>query len=145
MSETTDLISSHSSTELARVTVNTEVDRETKNIGLNKLRFGLGSETKIDKFQNLLKIFRFRLSSETKIDKFRNLLKIFSLIIILYSSTLGADAFRTIIEDRLEKLRSKPSNPEQTWLILQPSRMSDSRNYIYISGENEHPMIFCLI
>ena len=73
MSETTDLISSHSSTELARVTVNTEVDRETKNIGLNKLRFGLGSETKIVKFQNLLKIF--------------------FLFIFLCFSTLGANEF----------------------------------------------------
>ena len=139
------MVSSDTSAELARVTINAEIEYEANNKWLNKFRFRLGSETKIDKFQNLLKIFRFRLSSETKIDKFRNLLKIFSLIIILYSSTLGADAFRTIIEDRLEKLRSKPSNPEQTWLILQPSRMSDSRNYIYISGEIEHPMIFCLI
>ena len=104
LSNTVNLISSNVSTELARVTVNTKVDLETKNIDLNKLRFRQGSETKIDKFQNLLKIF--------------------FLFIFLCFTTLGANEFRTIIENRWEELRSKPTNPEQTWLIPQPSRSS---------------------
>ena len=76
-------------------------DSDRKNIGVNKSSFRLGSKTKIDEF--------------------RNLLQIFSLIIFLYSSMLGADAFRTIIQNRLEEMRSKSSNLEQTGLILQPS------------------------
>ena len=34
----------------------------------------------------------------------------------------AADEFREIIEKRWRKLRSKPTKPEQTWLIPQPSR-----------------------
>ena len=74
--EATAFISSGTSAELARVTVCADIDR--KNIGVNKSRVRLGSGTKIDKFQDLLKIFSFRLGSETKIDEFRNLLMIFS-------------------------------------------------------------------
>ena len=49
----------------------------------------------------------------------------------LYFSTLGAEEFHTIIDRRWEELRSKPSNPEQAWLIPQPSRNSwgDTRDF----------------
>ena len=57
LSKNIPIVSSIVSAELARVTVKTEVDLEIKNIELSKLRFRQGSETKIDKFQNLLKIF----------------------------------------------------------------------------------------
>ena len=48
---------------------------------------------------------------------------------------LGAKDFQTIIEKRWEKLRSKPSNPEQAWLIPQPSRNSrgDSKEFNKVS------------
>ena len=107
--EATDLIFSYTSAELARVTVNTEVDH--KNIGLSKRSFRLGSGTKIDKFQDLLKIC--------------------FLFIFLCFSTLGADEFREIIKTRWRELRSKSTDPEQTWLIPQPSRSSwgDSREF----------------
>ena len=58
--------------------VNADVDR--KNIGLNKRKFRLGLGTKIDKFQDLLKVS--------------------FLFIFLYFSTLGADEFQEIIETR---------------------------------------------
>ena len=47
------MISSDVSAELARVKVKTEFDLEIKNIDLTKARFREGSETKIDKSQNL--------------------------------------------------------------------------------------------
>ena len=49
----------------------------------------------------------------------------------LYFSTLGAEEFQTTVERRWEEERSKPSNPEQTWLIPQPSRKSwgDTRDF----------------
>ena len=87
LSNTIFLISSNASAELARVTVKTEVDLEIKNIELSKLRFRQGSETKIDKFQNLPKIL--------------------VLFIYLCFSTLGANKFRTIIENRWEELRQR--------------------------------------
>ena len=107
----TKLISSATFAELARVTVKAEVDCKTKNIGLSKCRFRLGSGTKIDKFQDLLKIFL--------------------LFISLYFSTLGADEFREIIKTRWRDLRSKSTDPEKTRLIPQPSRSSwgDSREF----------------
>ena len=53
------------------------------------------------------------------------------MLISLYFSTLGAAEFRSIIENRWKELRSKPSNPEQTWLIPQPSRnwWGDTREF----------------
>ena len=83
----TDFISSGTSAELARVTVSADID--CKNIGLNKLKVRLGSGSKIDKFQDLLRVC--------------------FLFIFLYFSALGADKFREIIKTRWGKLRSKPT------------------------------------
>ena len=53
------------------------------------------------------------------------------LFMLLYFSTCGANEFRVIIETRWKKLQSKPTEPEQTWLIPQPSRSAwgDSREF----------------
>ena len=80
-----------------------------------EVRFREGSETKIDKSQNLTVLItesKFKEGSRTKIDKSLDLTaqKIFVVFTSLYFNTLGADEFRTIIEDRWEELRSKPSN-----------------------------------
>ena len=63
------------------------------------------------------------------------LIKLFCMLISLYFNMLGAEYFRTIIEKRWEELRSKPSNPEQAWLIPQPSRNSwgDTRDFNKVS------------
>ena len=47
----------------------------------------------------------------------------------------GAEEFQPIIKDQWEKLRSKPSNPEQMLLIPQPSRSSwgDMKEYNKVS------------
>ena len=89
--EFTDFTSPGTS-ELARVTVSVDIDR--KNLGVNKNRIRLGSGTKIDKFQDLLVIC--------------------ILFMSLYFSTYGANEFRNIIEKRWRKLRSQPTEPEQT-------------------------------
>ena len=65
-------------------------DIHRKKLGVNKSRIGLGSGTKIDKFQDIL------------------------IICTLYFSTYGANEFRNIIEKRWRKLRSQPIEPEQT-------------------------------
>ena len=99
--------------ELARVQV--KYDLEIKELNLTKIELGKGSETKIDKSQNL------------------TVLKVFFVFINLYFSfsVMGADEFCEIIEKRWETERSKTSNSEQTWLIPQPSSSSwgDSKEF----------------
>ena len=53
----------------------------------------------------------------------------------LYFSTLGTEEFQTTIEERRERVRSKPSNPEQEWMIPQPSRSSwgDTKEFNKVS------------
>ena len=68
---TADFISSCTSAELAKVTVSADINM--KNIGLNKRKIRLGSGTKIDKFQDLLKVS--------------------ILFIFFYFSNCGADEF----------------------------------------------------
>ena len=60
---------------------------------------------------------------------------LFYILINLCLSTSGAKDFLTIIEKRWEKLRREPSNPEQAWLIPQPSRNTwgDSREFNKVS------------
>ena len=81
----------------------------------------------------LITNFKFKEGSRTKTDKSLDLtfLKMFFVFTSFYFSTLGAEEFRTIVEKRWEEVRSKPSNPEQTWLIRQPSRNSwgDMRDF----------------
>ena len=57
------------------------------------------------------------------------------MLVSLCFSTSGADDFRAIVEERWEELRIKPSNPEQAWLIPQPSRNSwgDTREFNKVS------------
>ena len=100
--------SSSSFAELARVTVSTDDCEQT---GINNLRFRLGSGTKLDKFQDLLKIC--------------------VLFIFMYFSICGAEEFKVTIEKRWRKLRSKPSTADQAWLIPHPNRSawSDSREF----------------
>ena len=95
-----------------------------------------GPGTKIDKSLDLTALIterKIKEGSRTKIDKSLHLtfLKIFFVLTSLYFSTLGAEEFGTIVERRWEEMRSKPSNPEQTWLILQPSKNSweDTRDF----------------
>ena len=105
-----------------------------------EVRFREGSETKIDKSQNLTVLItesKFKEGSRTKIDKSLDLidLKIFFVFTSLYFSILVAEEFRSIIENRWDELRSKPSNPEQAWFIPQPSRNSwgDTRDLNKVS------------
>ena len=74
------------------MTVSADIDH--KKLGVNKSRIRLGSRTKIDKFQDLLIIC--------------------ILLMLLYFSTCGVNKFRDIIEKRWRKLRSQPTEPEQT-------------------------------
>ena len=85
----------------------------------------------------LITEFKFKEGSRTKIDKSLDLtfLKIFFILTSFYFSTAGAEKFLTIIEERWKELRSKPSNPEQAWLVPQPSRNSwgDTREFNKVS------------
>ena len=89
-----DIIGELRSESISKVTVSADIDR--KKLGVNKSRIGLGSETKIDKFQDLLII-----------------------CILFMSSTCGVNEFRDIIEKRWRKLRSQPIQPEQTFQLHQ--------------------------
>ena len=78
-----------------------------------EVRFREGSETKIDKSQNLTVLItesKFKEGSRTKIDKSLDLTaqKIFVVFTSLYFNTLGADEFRTIIENRWEEQTFQP-------------------------------------
>ena len=74
---------------------------------------------------------KVRLGSGTKIDKFQDLLKICILFIFMHFSTCGADEFKETILKRWRKLRSEPSSTEQAWLFPHTSRSawSDSREF----------------
>ena len=78
-----------------------------------------------------LDIRKVRLGSGTKIDKFQDLLKVCVLFIFLYFTTYPADELRETIEKRWGKLRNELFRTEQTCLIPQPSRRawSDSREF----------------
>ena len=72
------------------------------------------------------------------------------MLISLYFSKSGAEDFQTIIEKRWEEVRCKPSNPEQTWLIPQPSRnwWGDTREFNKVNlvrifyPKNDHIRIY---
>ena len=90
-----------------------------------------GLKLKVD--NNLL-----RKGSRIKLFKSLNLIfltKLFYMLISLCFSTSGAEDFQTIIEERWEEPRSKPSNPKQAGLIPQPCRNSwgDTREFNKVS------------
>ena len=82
--------------------------------------------------------YLLREGSRTKVFKSLNLIfliKLFYMLINLCFSMSGAENFQTIIEERWEELRSKPSDPEQAWLIWQPIRNSwgDTKEFSKVS------------
>ena len=87
ISHSTDYISPGTSAELARVV---RADIDCKKLGVNKSRIGLGSGTKIGKFQDLL------------------------IIWTLYFSTNGANKFGNFSKKGWGKLRRQPIEPEKT-------------------------------
>ena len=98
LSKNIPIISSVGSAEPAKVSGQSR-NLEIQNIDLTGFKFKEGLITKIDNSLDLT---------------FPKLCFVFTS---LYFSTLGAEEFRTIVERRWEEVRSKPSNPEQTWLI----------------------------
>ena len=114
---TSDLISPGNSAELARLTVSTD-DREQVDIDNPNIRIGTG----------------------TKIDKFQDLLKLCVLFIFIYFSTCGAEYFKAKIEKQWRELVSEPSTAEQSWLIPHPSSSvwSDSREFHKVSLGREN-------
>ena len=91
---TADLLSPGNSAELARVMLSTD-DCELVKIDNRNIRIGSG----------------------TKIDKLQDLLKFCALFIFIYFSTNGAAYFKEKIEERWRELRREPSPAEQSWLI----------------------------
>ena len=79
-----------------------------------------GSRTKLDISLNLIALIE---------RNYKFIVELLYILINLGFNTSGAQDFRIIIEKRWEKLRREPSNPEQAWLIPQPSRnfWGDSR------------------
>ena len=76
---------------------------------------------------SLIDELEFKEGSRTKIDKSLDLtflIQIFFMVTSLYFSALGAEEFQITVERRWKEVMRKPSNPEQPWLILQPSRNS---------------------
>ena len=127
LSENTYIISSIVSTELARVQAKVEFDLE-----LQKIEYQ-GNTNIIDSAE-----FKLKEGSRTKLVKSLDLtflVKLFCMLISLYFSTSEAEDLWKIIERRWVELRSKPSNPEQAWLIPQPSRNSwgDTRDFNKVS------------
>ena len=121
LSEQVSITPSVASTEMARVQAKLEFDLEVQKIkyyivhmvwlltGVCYITDSAGLKLRVDNY--LLKE-----GSRTKLFRSLNiifLIKLFYVLISLCFSTLGAEDFRTIIEERWEKFRSKPSNPEQ--------------------------------
>ena len=121
LSKNIPIISSVGSAEPAKVSGQSR-NLEIQNIDLTGFKFKEGLITKIDNSLDLTALitkFKVKEGSKTKIDKSLDLTfpKLCFVVTSLYFSTLGAEEFRTIVERRWEEVRSKPSNPEQTWLI----------------------------
>ena len=151
LSKNTIVISSAASAEPARVQTTVKFDLKiqkinylgnTNVIDLTEFRPKEGSRTKkLAKSSNLTSLInevKIKKGSKTKIDKSLDLtflIKVLFMFTSLYFSTLGTEEFQTKIEERRERVRSKPSNPEQEWLIPQPSRSSwgDTKEFNKVS------------